>query len=679
MRESIPTGRFGRMTRNCKRNYKRLGSGILAILLIQSIAPLGSARAADTDRDLGLMSIEELLEIEVTSVSKHPQKVSEAPAAITVLTGEDIRRSGVTSVPEALRMVPGMHVAQIDGNKWAITSRGFNDQFANKLLVLIDGRSVYTPLFSGVFWDIQDVMLEDVDRIEVVRGPGGTLWGANAVNGVINIITKSAAETQGSLVSVGSGSIERYFTQARIGGTLGENTHYRVYAKYFTREDLADEPGGAANDDWSMTRGGFRMDWDAQTGDSLTFQGDYYGGEENEVLLGGFSGGEKVSGGNLLTRWDHEFEDGSAAHLQVYYDNVQRKVENIIRADRDTVDIELQHRFSPRADHTVVVGAGYRVTIDDLSSGGVSFSPESRTDHLVSGFIQDEVAVIEDWLTLTVGSKFEHNDYSGWEFQPSGRALLTPHDRHSLWAAISRAVRTPSRADNDVAFITPSTVSPGTFDVFSGNRSLRSDDLLAYELGYRGQLLDSFSLDLAAYYNDYDDLRSTDVTSPVPVVCPPPLPAVPICNTLLFGNNLDAAAWGFEADGTWTATSFWQISGGYTYRRIQVDRSSSTDVTAAGLEGDTPRHQFHLLSRLNLPHDLEFDTSLYFVDALNSQPVRDYTRVDLRLGWQPTQNLELSLVGQNLLESRHEEFESGLFSMRSRIPRSVYGMVTYRR
>ncbi|MEE8475495.1 MAG: TonB-dependent receptor plug domain-containing protein, partial [Myxococcota bacterium] len=322
------------MTRNCKR----LGSGILAILLIQSIAPMGSARAAATGRDLGLMSIEELLEIEVTSVSKRPQKVSEAPAAITVLTGEDIRRSGVTSVPEALRMVPGIHVAQIDGNKWAITSRGFNDQFANKLLVLIDGRSVYTPLFSGVFWDIQDVMLEDVDRIEVVRGPGGTLWGANAVNGVINIITKSAAETQGSLVSIGSGSVERYFTQARIGGKLGENTHYRVYAKYFTREDLADEPGGAANDDWSMTRGGFRMDWDAHTGDSLTFQGDYYGGDENEVLkgpTGPVPGGEKVSGGNLLTRWDHEFEDGSAAHLQVYYDRVQRKVDSIIRADRD--------------------------------------------------------------------------------------------------------------------------------------------------------------------------------------------------------------------------------------------------------------------------------------------------------------------------------------------------------
>ncbi|MEE8476084.1 MAG: TonB-dependent receptor, partial [Myxococcota bacterium] len=442
-------------------------------------------------------------------------------------------------------------------------------------------------------------------------------------------------------------------------------------AKYFNREDLADEPGGAANDNWSMSRGGFRMDWDGHAGNSVTFQGDYYGGNENEVLITGASGGEKVSGGNLLTRWDHEFEDGSAAHLQVYYDRVQRKVENIIRADRDTVDIELQHRFSPRAGHTTVVGAGYRVTIDDISSAGVSFSPESRTDHLVSGFIQDEVAVIEDWLSVTVGSKFEHNDYSGWEFQPSGRALLTPHDRHSLWAAISRAVRTPSRADNDVAITTLSTITPPDIDFINGNTSLEAEDLLAYELGYRGQLLDSFSLDLAAYYNDYDDLRSTDVTATFPCGV--------TCRIIDFGNNLDAVAWGFEADGTWSATSFWQISGGYTYRRIQVDRSSSTDLAAAGLEGDTPRHQFHLLSRLNLPHNLEFDTSLYFVDALRSQPVRDYTRVDLRLGWRPTQNLELSLVGQNLLESRHEEFESGLFSMRSRIPRSVYGMVTYRR
>jgi iron complex outermembrane receptor protein len=658
------------------RERLRWRAMLAALLLLQAAAPTS---ASEGETDLGLMSIEDLLDVEVTSVSKRAQKVADAPAAVTVLTGEDIRRSGATSIPEALRMVPGLHVAQIDGSKWAITARGFNSQFANKLLVLIDGRSVYTPLFSGVFWDVQDVMLEDVDRIEVVRGPGGTLWGANAVNGVINIITKPADATQGLLVAAGAGSIDRYFTQTRIGGSLGHGAHYRVYAKYFDRASLETDTGASAHDGWDMARGGFRVDWNATGSDSLTFQGDFYDGDEDDTLLTGTQESQAIRGGNFLTRWNHEFSNGSATQFQLYYDRTDRNVQALLTEKRNTVDLELQHRFQPLRRHDVVVGAGYRMNADHIDPRLTAFSPESRTDHLASSFVQDEITLIENLLSVTLGSKFEYNDYTGFEFQPSGRSLYTPSDRHSLWAAISRAVRTPSRADNDVAFTAPSQDLPATFDTYAGNRGLDSETLLAYEIGYRGRPLDSVSLDVAAYYNDYEDIRSNEVLASVP--CPsPPLPPATTCRTLQFGNGIDASGWGVEASATWVATPFWQLQAGYSYMDLDVEiEPGSTDTTSVSQEGDTPRNQFFALSRVNLPFDLEFDTSLYWVQGLRSQPVDDYTRLDLRLGWRPLEQLELSLVGQNLTESRHEEFENGLFLLRSQVPRSVYGKVTWRR
>ncbi|MDH3213092.1 MAG: TonB-dependent receptor [Myxococcales bacterium] len=668
MRGRHPTSRVAR-ERNCWRAWGT------ALLLLQ---PAAAVSAEEPPPDLGLMSIEDLLEVEVTSVSKRAQKVSDAPAAITVLTSEDIRRSGATTIPDALRMVPGLHVAQIDGNKWAITARGFNSQFANKLLVMIDGRTVYTPLFSGVFWDVQDVMLEDVDRIEVVRGPGGTLWGANAVNGVINIITKPAAATQGGLVAAGAGSVERYFTQARFGGKLAEGAHYRMYAKYFDRGSLETSTGSSAHDDWDMARGGFRVDWNATGSDSFTFQGDYYDGDVSDTLLTGTQENQALRGGNFLTRWNHEFSGGSDMQFQLYYDRTDRDVDALLTEKRNTVDLELQHHFQPLRRHDVVVGAGYRMNDDDIDPRATAFAPKSRTNHLASSFVQDEVTLIEDLLSVTIGSKFEHNDYTGFEFQPSGRALYSPSDRHSLWAAISRSVRTPSRADNDVAFMSPASDQPNTLNTYLGNRDLEAEDLLAYELGYRGQPLDTLSLDVAAYYNDYDGLRSSDIVASSP--CPaPPFPLGFTCNMISFSNRVDASAWGVEAIATWIPVPFWHLTGGYTYMHVDVDpRNSSTDPTAVDQEGETPRHQFFVLSRLNLPFDLEFDTSLYWADDLRAQPVGEYTRLDARLGWRPLDQLELSLVGQNLTEARHPEFENGLFSLRSQVPRSVYGKVTWR-
>jgi iron complex outermembrane receptor protein len=407
-------------------------------------------------------------------------------------------------------MVPGLHVSQIDANKWAITARGFNGQFANKLLVMIDGRSVYTPLFSGVFWDVQDVMLEDVDRIEVIRGPGGTMWGANAVNGVVNIITKSAHDTEGISVSGGAGTLERRFTEARVGGSFG-GAAARGYIKYFDRADMKTNTGAQANDAWSMTRGGFRMDWDLGEHDEVTLQGDYYDGKVDDTLALGIPSRQLVNGGNLLSRWNHVTDSGAATQLQFYYDRTERTVGFLLTEERNAVDLELNHHFAPSKRHSLVIGGGYRMVADEISPMAISFTPTNTTDHLAQLFLQDEISVVDGLLSFTLGSKFEYNNYTGFEFQPSARVLLTPDPRHSLWGAISRAVRTPSRADLHLATTAPSTDLPDTIDTFTGNPGFLSEVLWAYELGYRGQVLDDVSLDLAAYYHDYEDLRSTEV------------------------------------------------------------------------------------------------------------------------------------------------------------------------
>jgi len=611
------------------------------------------------------------MEIEVTSVSKRPQPMGEAAAAVYVITNEDIRRSGATSIPEALRLAPGLHVAHIDANKWAVTARGFNSQFANKLLVLIDGRSVYTHLFSGVYWDVQDVVLEDIDRIEVIRGPGGTLWGANAVNGVINIITRKAKETQGWLASGGGGTVERAFGTARYGEALGKHAHLRGYVKYFDRADFEAEHGGEANDEWTTIRGGFRIDWDLSENDSLTLQGDYYDGNSDTTLLDVMvPTNDTFTGGNILARWRHVFSKGSDLSLQVYYDRTERITEALFGEDRDTVDVELEHRFRPLPSHDLVWGAGYRLLNDDTENDFISFLPDQRTDHLVSGFVQDQISLFGDRLLLTLGSKFEHNDYTGFEYQPNLRALWKPHPRHSAWGAISRAVRTPSRAGHDIRFF-----YPGTNRLVLGNPNFRSENLLAYEIGYRSQLSDQISFDVAAYYNDYDDLRTNEVGS-VPLPTPPYPPGA---ERVVFGNQAEAVAYGVEVSASWKVTDRWTLAGWYTLMKVDLDlKAGSTDDSTEGTEDDTPTHQVHFRSRMNLPGNLEFDTLLFYVGAVPNQNTEDYTRLDLRLGWRPVESLELSVAGQNLVQDRHQEFGDGFFTVGTSVPRSVYGKLTWR-
>ena len=663
------------------------------ILLFTFIASLGWAYENPTD--LTELAIEDLMKIEITSVSKKHQKVFDAAAAIFVITQEDIRRSGVTSIPEALRMAPGVEVAHISANQWAITIRGFNSLFANKLLVLIDGRSVYSPLYSGVFWDIQDTLLEDIERIEVIRGPGATLWGANAVNGVINIITKQAKDTQGGLISVGGGTEERGFGEIRYGGKIGEETYYRAYAKYFDRDDAVDTFGQTAHDGWDALRGGFRVDSQLSLQDSITAQGDIYRTESGltssfALLRPPFTQtlNEEIHsvGGNILGRWRHTFSNSSDMLLQMYYDWTEHQ-ESALRERRDTFDIDFQHKFPLVEWQEIVWGLGYRLTQDDIrNSFSVAFSPDHRTDHLFSAFVQDDLTLVKDRLRLTLGSKFEHNSYTGYEIQPNVRMLWTPGSRHSFWGAVSRAVRTPARADEDVRYnvsvLPPGTmINPSMLPVLIaafGNHYVESEKLIAYELGYRVQATNRLTMDIATFYNDYNHLRFAESGIPRLETSPGPLHLlIPIT----LSNKLKATTYGLEMGIDWRALDWWRLQASYTYMKVKVPSTEAMSSTFVEFgEGRNPRHQIGLRSWMDLRRDLEFNLNIRFVDKLPDLQVKSYVGLDAQLVWKPHKNLELSIVGQNLLDRRHTEYktESLLPAPTIEVERGVYGRMTCR-
>ena len=654
-------------------------------LLLFSNAAWASAGNIDTHTpDLMHLSLEELMNVEVTSVSKRAEKLSEAPAAISVTTAEELRRSGVTSIPEGLRLVPGLEVARVDAHNWAISGRGFNDLFANKLLVLMDGRSVYTPLFSGVYWDVQDTLLEDIDRIEVIRGPGSTLWGANAVNGVINIITRPARDTQGLLLTGGGGTEEQGFGGLRYGGSMGPNAYYRVYARYFNRDDQVLPDGSDSNDRWNMERAGFRIDWDASTDNHLTLQGDLYSGRldqtyflpiPNPPFAQTNQGHLNVNGGNVLGRWSHSFSAGSDLKLQLYYDRTVRDGP-VLNEDRDTFDIDLQHHFLLGERQDVVWGAGYRVSSDEIDDTyTVTFNPDQRAIQLFSFFGQDEITLVPDRLRLTLGSKFEHNEFTGFEYQPSVRSSWTPTDRQTVWASISRSVRTPSRAEEDILLRQLSTV-PGVQQVLlQGNREFDSEQMLAYEAGYRWRPRDRISLDVAAFYHDYDHLRSLE---PGGFQFGPPGP--PVTAVFTAANKLHGETYGIEFAPSWQVTEGWRLQAAYTFLQMQLHHDAgSGDTTSERDERRSPHHQFSLRSSMDLLHNVEFDCAFRYVEGLPDFQIPSYAVVDVRLAWRPLKDLELAIVGQNLLDNRHPEFQS-LFipTERTEVQHSVYGKVTWR-
>jgi iron complex outermembrane recepter protein len=610
-----------------------------------------------TPGELKQLSLEELMNQTVVSVSRQAEALSDAPAAVTVITQEDIRRSGATSLPEALRLAPNLEVAQVSSHEWAISARGFNNTAANKMLVMIDGRTVYTPLFAGVFWDVQDTLLEDIDRIEVISGPGGTLWGANAVNGVINVITKSAKDTQGGLLLGGGGAELNGFGGVRYGGQLAEHVYYRVYAKYFDRDSTLFADGLQATNAWNMGQGGFRVDWEAPGENNLTFQGDYCQGGVAQPQ----SPHIDLSGGNSLGRWTHSFSEQSDLTVQMYYDHTHRRIPNTFTEDLDTYDLDAQHRFALGDRNQVVWGLGYRTFWDDVQNSPVlAFLPPHLNHQVFSTFVQDRIKLIDDRLYLTLGSKFEHNDYTGFEFQPNLRLAWMPAGRQTVWAAVSRAVRTPSRIDRD--FYVPG-VPP--FSLLQGGPDFESEKLIAHELGYRVQPVARLALSLTGFYHDYDDLRSTEPLNP-----PVPFPVV-------IANGLRGETYGAELAADYKVTDWWRLRAGYTELRVHLSpKPGSVDMSNGSNESHDPNRQVSLWSFLDLPAHLELDTGFRYVSQIANQNVPAYSEMDARLAWQVRRNLELAVVGQNLLHSHHIEF--GAPANRYEIERVLYGKVTWR-
>ena len=642
--------------------------------------------------DVTAMSVEDLMNMQVTSVSKRTQKLADAAAAIFVLTQEDIRRSGATSIPEALRLVPGLEVARIDENKWAIGSRGFNGRFDNKLLVLIDGRSVYTPLFSGVYWNIQDVMLEDIDRIEVIRGPGATLWGANAVDGVINIITKPAAATQSAIVTAGGGTEERGSGGVRYGGKIGDDTHYRIYGKYFDWGPSNYTTGGTANDSWNAMRGGFRADWTPGGPNSLTLQGDIYRSKYNETLTipslsspysSTFPNTGVYSGGNLLGRWNHKSESGSMS-LQMYYDNTTT-VDNSLFVDHQNIfDLDFQDGFHVGESQQFVWGLGYRSIRDrNESSFTVSLEPNQVSLNQFSAFLQDEISLVDNRLRLTLGSKFEHNDFTGFEVEPNARLLWTLSPNQSVWTAVSRAVRTPALTEEGLR-LNSQVIPPGfpgnpaplpaVVAVF-GSHQFNSEDLLAYELGYRVQATSTLSLDIATFYNNYSNLRTAEPG--VPFVEGSPAPT-DIVVPFVARNKMSGGTYGLELFADWKVIPKWRLTGSYSYLQMDINKNlDSRDPTPDNPNGSSPRHQWYLRSSVDLPKHFDQDTTLRFVDKLPSLGLPSYYSLDAHLGWRPIRNLELSIGGQNLLDHRHLEFLPDFVNTSPTVvKRSIFGSFT---
>ena len=684
------TGGYKRLWFTAGRSPARTALGLLVFLFSLTV----NGWASSPVNDMTNLSLEDLMRVEVTSVSKKGEQLSDAAAAIFVITQEDIRRSGVTNIPDALRMVPGVEVARIDANKWAVTARGFNSRFATKLLVLMDGRSVYSPAFSGVWWDVQDTLLEDIDRIEVIRGPGATLWGANAVNGVINIITKKAGETQGGLATVGAGTEEKGFGSLRYGLKLGDHSDARAYVKYFNRDGTVTRSGVQGADDWDQFRTGFRLDHEPSAQNNFTLQGDYYRGTAGSTydfptLDAPFSARiqEKAdtAGGNILGRWKHGFSNDSELSLQAYYDRTERK-ELLISEDRDTIDFDLQHRFKWIGGQEIVWGLGYRLTRDSFVNVNElrTINPDSRTDQLFSAFIQDDITLIQDRLRWVIGSKFEQNDYTGYEVQPSTRLIWTPSKDQSVWGAVSRSVRTPSRAETTVS-TNVAVIPPGQAQNFSplpilvqirGTSNFQSEELIAYELGYRLRPINRLTFDLAGYYNQYSNLRASNSIPSAPPTLASNAGNPYLQSALDLNNNLSADIYGVELALEWQPLDWWRLKGSYTYAEMKNDQSS--ELTGAQNQS-LPRHQFSLRSIMNLGKDIEADAWLRYVDSFDNGGVPSYFTLDLRLAWRPIKNLELALVGQNLLENQHQEFRPEQFSTTVyEVQRGVYGKLTWK-
>ncbi len=643
------------------RGRDRLSMAALVAIISLALAQPSAAQQRDSVtqtpdslRALKTLSVEELMNVEVTSVSRRAERLSQTASAIQVITQEDIRRSGASSLPEALRLATNVQVAQVDSRQWAISARGFNSTTANKLLVLIDGRTVYTPLFSGVFWDVQEVPLSDVDRIEVISGPGATLWGANAVNGVINVITKDANDTQGLLLSGGAGTELRGFGTARYGGAVGSRVRYRIYGRGFARDATALSNAQDAADDWRFGQGGVRTDWDASPGNRIVLQSDLYDGRIGQPSAGDIA----VSGGNVMAKWSRALSERSNLGVQLYYDRTHRDIPGTFGEDLDTYDVDLQHEARLGGRHAVVWGLGYRLINDHVAnSAALAFLPAHVARQWFTGFVQDEIALIPERLHVALGTKIEHNDYTGVEIQPSGRVNWTLSPSATLWAAVSRAVRTPSRIDREL-------FAPGQPPyAIAGGPNFHSEEELAYELGYRHQH-GALVLSVATFYSRYHGLRSLEQVNP------------PAAFPLVIGNGQDGESYGAELSADYWLTTAWRLRVGYTELRVHIwPNPGSTDTSRGAAESHTPDRQFFLHSSLELPAHVRLDAGFRAIAGITNQQVPAYAELNAKLTWRPTADLGLSVVGQNLIHRRHAEF--GAPATRREIERGVFGLVEW--
>lgn len=595
------------------------------------------------------MSIEDLLKMNVTSVTKVPEEIRKTSAAISVITSEDIRRSGATAVAEVLRWAAGVSVARNDANKWAISIRGFNGRAANKILVMIDGRSIYDPLFSGTLWETRDVFLDDVERIEVLRGPGGSTWGSNAMNGVINIITKDSKDTQGNLIVAGGGSEERAFSAVRNGGKISDDTFYRVYGKYYNRDNAYLDTH--ASDDSYNGQAGFRIDSKPDENNRAMLAGTIYNGDHDGVE--GIFNNVNGEGGSFQGKWEREVSRSSRISMNGYYDHIDAEA-GLLEEKRDTGELNVQNENQIYDWFDLIASIQYRHTRDDIqNSERVSVDPLRRTDNLVSAGLTGKMELIKDKLDMRLGSKVEHNDYSDYEFQPDiGVSWLMDQD-NTLWASVSKAVRIPSRLENDflITFPDPQTV------LFRGNPSLDSEKLVSYQTGLRTTISKDLIAGISLFYNDYEDLI--------------------IAEGATIENSAHGNTHGFELAGRLQATETWYLSAAYSLLQVDVDidPGSSANTSEASLqEGNSPEHQLFASSRLNLSDDWEFDCNLRYVDSLKDPQVDSYVVGDVRLAYKIVKGLELAVVGQNIFERRH--FEQG-GSNSSQVQQGVYGKLTW--
>jgi iron complex outermembrane recepter protein len=672
------------MTRSASAHGTVLAAAVLLGLLIAggalsaalatapADAPKAAPKSAPTcDRDLMDLSIDQLMNVNVTSASKKEQKLADVPAAMHVLTSEDLRRSGARNLPEALRLVPGLQVARIDANKWAISARGFNDRFANKMLVLVDGRSTYTNLFSGVFWEAHDIPFDTIDRIEVIRGPGATVWGANAVNGVVNIITKSARDTQGVQVLTGGGSTEHAFVNALAGRAVGSSSWVRLNASFADRSNGWAPRGQQAYDNWTTGRFGFRFDGRSGANDEFYLVGDALNSRLSSLttmpqLTAPYSSTirsrDPFHDQSLLGRWTHRYHSSGEMSLQTYFDHTALDVQALLALQSRVFDAEFVNRIHLGSRNEVVSGIEFRSTADRADTNSAAqLRPASRTSRLLSAFLEDELSLLDRKLVMTTGSKFEHNQVTGWEIQPNIRLMAHKSERHTFWAAASRAVRTPSVVDESLdylyAVMPPNAVSPGApacaISVV-GTSNVRSEDLLAFDLGYRSRLQENLAVDLATFSNRYDHLRGNEMGQPsLKIMDGQPFLAIPVQIT----NQAYATTYGTELAVDYRPHRLCRLEASYTYLMLTKKYKSGHAQGTSGGEGTMdPRNQFVLRSSFDPTTALESDITVRYVSGLRGDAVPGYLVGDLHLEYKWSPELSAGISVQNLGQSHHLEF-----------------------